>query len=137
MVNPAQRESTRALRERAEAAEERARRAHDVPNDHDQMDLENDIDAHMEQMIEDLYRPVDMKGGQSRYVHSSFDQESLGGRGFDDELDVAAREPLYSGASFSVLRASLEILNLQTSYGWSNTSVDSLLRYVYTHTITI
>ena len=137
MVNPAQRESIRVLRERAEAEEERARRADpdidhiDDPNPVDQMEP-IDIDAHMEQMIEDLYhRPAVTRGTQSRSTHDFVHDESLGGGSNADELDVAARESLYSGASFSVLRASLEILNLQTAYGWSNTSVDSLYRYQY------
>jgi hypothetical protein len=45
---------------------------------------------------------------------------------FSTLLD-ASRTPLYDGASFSILRASMETMNLQTSYGWSNTSVDVLL----------
>jgi hypothetical protein len=106
-------------RERVEVVEERALHAHDMHIGHDQMDpgMENDIDAQMEQMIEDLYCPVDMTGGQSRDKHDSFDQESLGKQRFDGKLDVAAGEPLYSGTSFSVLRASLEILNFKPRMG--------------------
>ena len=133
MMNPAQQEFMRAVRERVEAEEERARCAHvDDPNRVDQMEprMENDIDAHMEQMIEDLYRPAVMRGTQSRSNHVSVDEESIGSGSNAVELDVAARESLYSGASFSVLRASLVVLNLQTTYGWSNTSVNSLFRYL-------
>jgi hypothetical protein len=38
-----------------------------------------------------------------------------------------ARTPIYDGASFLVFRVAMEIMNLQTSYGWSNASVDALL----------
>ena len=40
----------------------------------------------------------------------------------------AARKPLYAGSTYSVLRASLELLNLQAMFGWSSASVDTLLR---------
>ena len=97
MVNPAQRESIRALCERAEAEEERARRADidhiDDPNPVDQMEP-IDIDAHMEQMIEDLYHPAVTRGTQSRSANDFVHDESLGGGSNSDELDVVARESL-------------------------------------------
>ena len=37
-----------------------------------------------------------------------------------------ARFPLYEGAKISVLRASLAMLNLQSIFGWSDTSVSAL-----------
>ena len=46
----------------------------------------------------------------------------------NDELFSAASTPLFEGCTFSVLRASLELLNLQTMYGWSNASLNALLR---------
>ena len=39
--------------------------------------------------------------------------------------------PLWEGTSMSKLRACLEILNLQATYGWSDTSVSALMRYMY------
>ena len=47
------------------------------------------------------------------------------------EMRRLAHLPLYSGAKVSVLRASLSILNLQSIYGWSDTSVSKLLGYVF------
>lgn len=46
----------------------------------------------------------------------------------EDMLLTASRTPLYDGAVYSILRASLELLNLQVKFGWSNTSVDELLK---------
>ena len=46
----------------------------------------------------------------------------------EDHLLQAASTPLYEGCNYSILRASLEILNLQAMFGWSSTSVDALLR---------
>ena len=46
----------------------------------------------------------------------------------EDGLLDAARKPLYAGSTYSVLRASLELLNLQAMFGWSSASVDALLR---------
>ena len=39
-----------------------------------------------------------------------------------------ARFPLYEGAKISVLRASLAMLNLQSIFGWSDTSVLALFK---------
>ena len=47
------------------------------------------------------------------------------------EMRRLAHLPLYSGAKVSVLRASLYILNLQSIYRWSDTSVSKLLGYVF------
>ena len=43
------------------------------------------------------------------------------------EMRKLSRLPLYNGAKISVLRASLSILNLQSLFGWSDTSVSKLL----------
>lgn len=39
-----------------------------------------------------------------------------------------ARFPLYGGAKISVFRASLAMLNLQSIFGWSDTSVSALFK---------
>ena len=44
-----------------------------------------------------------------------------------EELKRLARLPLYVGARISVLRTCLSILNLQSIFGWSDTSVSKLL----------
>ena len=44
----------------------------------------------------------------------------------EKELRRLARLPLYHGAHISVLRACLSILNLQSIFGWSDTSVSKL-----------
>ena len=46
----------------------------------------------------------------------------------EDGLLDAARKPLYAGSTYSILRASWELLNLQAMFGWSSASVDALLR---------
>ena len=46
----------------------------------------------------------------------------------EDGLLDAACKPLYAGSTYSILRASLELLNLQAMFGWSSASVDALLR---------
>ena len=50
--------------------------------------------------------------------------------GEEDQTPIheSARTPLYDGGSYSILRTCLELLNLQALYGWSNTSVTSLLK---------
>ena len=52
----------------------------------------------------------------------------------EDHLHQAASTPLYDGCSYSILRASLELLNLQAMFGWSSASVDALLRYLFSST---
>ena len=47
-----------------------------------------------------------------------------------DSLLEASHTALYEGCSYSILQASLEILNIQATFGWSNAGVDALLRYV-------
>jgi len=42
---------------------------------------------------------------------------------------------IYSGAKISKLSATLLLLNLQTTYGWSNDSLDSLLKQYYFYQI--
>ena len=42
-----------------------------------------------------------------------------------EHLLGAARQPIYDCVTFLLLRASIDIMNLQTTYGWSNASVDA------------
>ena len=46
----------------------------------------------------------------------------------EDVLLQHARTPLYKGCTYSTLRALLKILNLQAMLGWSNASVDALIK---------
>jgi hypothetical protein len=80
-------------------------------------------DQQMEEMIGDLHQERDRTSRSRRpgRTESTDDLQAL--------LDEA-KTPLYVGATFSVLRASMEIMNLQTSYGWSNASVDALLTLI-------
>ena len=45
-----------------------------------------------------------------------------------EHLYEASSTPVFEGCTFSILHASLEKLNLQTVYGWSNASLDALLK---------
>ena len=55
-------------------------------------------------------------------------------KGVDDNdmeqeyLHNASSTPVFEGCTFSILRASLKLLNIQTVYGWSNASLDELLK---------
>jgi hypothetical protein len=70
----------------------------------------------MEDMIEDLHHLARRQGSGCHPIQSpTLDCSTI--------LDVA-RTPLCDGANFSLLWSSMEIMNLQTSYGWSNTSID-------------
>jgi hypothetical protein len=86
-------------------------------------DLVDNADQQMEEMISDLHRERDRTSRSHRpgITESTDDLQAL--------LDEA-KTPLYDGATFSVLRASMEIMNLQTSYGWSNVNVDALLTLI-------
>ena len=48
----------------------------------------------------------------------------------EDRMQKLARMQLFDGATIFVLRALLAILNLQSIFGWSDKSVDALLRLV-------
>ena len=45
-----------------------------------------------------------------------------------EHLYKASLIPVFEGCTFSILHASLELLNLQTAYGWSNASLNTLLK---------
>jgi hypothetical protein len=70
-------------------------------------------------MIEDLHRPARPQGSGREATEGPTSNFST--------LLEKARTPIYDGASFSVLWAAMEIMNLETSFGWSNASVDALL----------
>ena len=76
-------------------------------------------------MVEDLL---------AREAAANCGDDCPSGEATEQEQDVLlqhARTPLYEGCTYSTLRASLEILNLQAMFGWSSTNVDSLLRYTF------
>ena len=73
----------------------------------------------IEHMIDDLYQ---IRG--RRALDNRDDTLDI-----DNETTFAASTPICGGSGFSILRFSLEILNIQTSHGWRNASVDNLLQY--------
>ena len=73
---------------------------------------------HMDEMMRDFFE-TDVPIGDESNIKGDEPHRSL--------LD-AAKVPLYEGSQYSILRATLEILNLQTIYGWSSASVTSLLK---------
>ena len=79
--------------------------------------VDNQIeDEHMEEMIHDFF-------GAHVPTNNNENNERD-----ETPLQDAAKTPLYEGSQYSILRACLELLNLQTMYGWSNASVTSLLK---------
>jgi hypothetical protein len=87
-----------------------------LPRPH--MDVEED---RLEDMVEDLLARED-DGCEDECDCDEVLQST------EDMLLLGARTPLFEGAEYSKLRASLEILNLQAMFGWSNSSVDALLK---------
>jgi hypothetical protein len=77
--------------------------------------IEGDV---MEHMIDELYQRW-----ERRTLGNPDDTLDI-----DDETTYAATTPVCEGSGFSILRFSLEILNIQTFHGWSNASVDNLLQ---------
>ena len=61
---------------------------------------------------------------------ASKDSQDTTHLGKEDQTPIHewAHTPLYDGGSYSILWTCLELLNLQALYGWSNTSVTSLLK---------
>ena len=110
MVRPGARAIMKRARELAESSEQQQA----LPQAHQEVE-----DTHMQDMIEDLYPRV--RNPESNKRDSGYHLEK-------DELTYAVETPLYDGSTFSVLRTSLELLNLQSTYGWSYTSVDDLLK---------
>ena len=45
-----------------------------------------------------------------------------------EHLYKASLTLVFEGCTFSILHASLKLLNLQIVYGWSNASLDALLK---------
>lgn len=78
-------------------------------------------ERHLEDMVENIF--------DNEEEHSDEDCQCQEEAKDDETLLLdGLRTPLYEGADYSILRASLELLNLQVMYGWSNTSVDALLK---------
>ena len=48
----------------------------------------------------------------------------------NDSMYKATNTPLYNRASISKLEALLLIINIKAKNGWTNTSIDDLLKYV-------
>jgi len=77
--------------------------------------------------------------GGSKCVHThhyhNMATEHMDGEGEEPEatydevrLGQHVSTPLYERCQYLTLHATLELLNLQTMYGWSDTSVTGLLR---------
>jgi hypothetical protein len=64
----------------------------------------------MEDMIEDLHWPTRLQGFDIKHEKAWPSLDFL-------MLIQAARTPIYDGATFLVLWAAIENMNLQTSYG--------------------
>jgi len=77
--------------------------------------------GHLEEMVHDLLAHEDVACDDDCACEEKMEDT-------EDMLLKASRTPLYAGADYSILRASLELLNLQVKFGWSNTSVDELLK---------
>jgi hypothetical protein len=119
------REFYKSMRSEADANEAAIRQRRSMVDDleglgEQERDLVDNVDQQMEEMVGDLHRERDRTSRSCRpgITESTDDLQAL--------LDEA-KTPLYGAATFSVLRASMEIMNLQTSYGWSIVSVDALL----------
>ena len=114
-------------RKAARLHEESLQLDENTTNAHEDSYVDDDMheDHHMEEMIDHFYEnriPSTRQAGQTS--RDNLEEE-------EDFLRENATTPLYEGCEYSILRASLELLNLQTIYGWSNASVDGLLRYVH------
>lgn len=92
-------------------------RAHESYESNEDVEDNNMEDEHMEEMLHDFFG-----------AHVPHDRGEDNNEGNESTLQDAAKTPLYEGSQYSILRACLEILNLQTMYGWSNASVTSLLQ---------
>ena len=105
-----------------------SREHHDVPPMHHDIPLPPHHvgmkDTIMHEMVEDLLL---REAQQDDICDDDCACEAAAQRDEQGLLD-AARKPLYAGSTYSVLRASLELLNLQAMFGWSSASVDALLR---------
>ena len=77
--------------------------------------------GHLEEMVHDLLAHEDVACNDDCACEEQMEAT-------EDMLLKASCTPLYAGADYSILQASLELLNLQVKFGWSNTSVDKLLK---------
>ena len=81
-------------------------------------------------MLESFYdnNMFDVPGDEHPNVMES---NRAGGGSIDTEeerMRTLARLPLFNNAKILVLRVSLALLNLQSLFGWSDNSVDVLLK---------
>ncbi|MCO5561786.1 hypothetical protein L7F22_015410 [Adiantum nelumboides] len=90
----------------------------DNPSESNEAHEDHMEDEHMEEIMRDFFETHVPIG----------DEGNTEGDEPHRPLYDAAKVPLYEGSQYSILRACLEILNLQTIYGWSNASVTSLLK---------
>ena len=83
--------------------------AYDNENDGNHEEGVNIVDKDMNKMMDNFFEEEDNEGAKT-------------------PLHKAAKKPLHDGSKYSLLQTCLELLNLQTMYGWSNTSVTSLMK---------
>ena len=93
----------------------------DLPTTAPHVEVEDD---HLHTMVEDLLAREAANECEPECACEEFAQKTK------DSLLEAAHTTFYQGCSYSILRASLEILNIQAIFGWSNAGVDALLRYL-------
>ena len=109
----------------------RRRSAYDLGEAATQPNATPEFDEHaMDDMLESFYDnymfdvPSDEHPnvmGSNRAGGGSIDME-------EERMRTLARLPLFNCAMILVLRASLALLNLQYLFGWSDKSVDALLK---------
>ena len=100
-----------------------------VDNDHVDNNLlsDNVVDEMIDALIPNIDDDIAVRHNQeTSHSNRSFnlgietDYETI-------KLKEVLKEPLYKGAKVGKLRALLGVMNIQTAFGWSNTSVDALL----------
>ena len=69
-----------------------------------------------------------MKGGREEDPCGHFNRKD--GDDTYNKVKKKAQIPIYNGSKVSKLSATLLLLNLQTTYGWSDNSLDYLSRYI-------
>ena len=96
----------------------------------DETSLNNSLgleEDHFEEMMDAFFEMEDEQD------HGSHEEEAAAVRDTPESMAKKtmrslARLPLYKDARISVLRACLAMLNLQSTYGWSDTSVTKLFK---------
>ena len=82
-------------------------------------------DSDMEDMIGALFRN---DTGDVCFDNDGDDLEQNEQDETEERLRKLASTPIFTGSRASILRACLSILNLQSTYGWSDKSVSTLLQ---------